>query len=154
MKATAWVLLMGLTAGSLLSCKKPSANAGQSAARPTVKWPTKPSDGAPVALAFAAMAHRDDQFGAELRVFSFSRKSVRALKLTFHFLDRKGVELSRLAYPKQGYPLVGPQGLATLSIKARMERRTDKVTVTLNSVVFMDGSGWTRPTGFTTSDNE
>jgi hypothetical protein len=144
MKATTWVLLIGLTAGPLPGCKKRPPQAGHTAAQPEVKWPVQPADGAPVALAFVAMAHRDKVFGAELRVFSFSEKAVRGLKMTFHFLDKKGVERSRLAYPNQGQPVVGPKAHVTLNITAPIDHRTDRVTVTLDSVVFMDGSGWTR----------
>jgi hypothetical protein len=144
MKAPAWVLLIGLTTGPLIGCMKPPTDDRSTAAQPTVKWPAKPADGAPVALSFASMAHKDGRFGAELRVFSFSKKAVRALRLTFHFLNTRGVEISRLAYPSQGQPLVGPKAHSTLNITAPIDHRTDKVTVTLDTVVFMDSTGWTR----------
>ena len=145
MKPCTWVLLIGLAATHSPGCKKPPAAGGGAASPLLVKWPTRPADGAPVALVFAGMTHRGEQLDAELRVFSFSQRAVRALRLTFHFLDKKGGRLGRLAYPRQGQPLVGPKTFVTLHITARMPSQTDRVTVTLNTVVFRDGSRWIRP---------
>lgn len=146
MKPCTWVLLIGLMAGPLSGCKRRPTGWGRSPSGPAVKWPARPADGAPLALSFAAMAYKGDQLGAELRVFSFSKRAVRALRLTFCFLDKKGARLGSLAYPKQGQPLVKPGALVTLDIKARMPRQTDKVTVTLQTVLFTDGTSWIRPT--------
>jgi len=146
MKPCTWVLLIGLTSGWLSGCSKSPAARDRSPSRPAVKWPARPTDGSPVALSFAAMAYKGDHLGAELRVFSFSNRAISALRLTFHFLDKTGAPLGRLAYPTQGEPLVKPGAWVTLAIKARMPRQTDKVTVTLQTVVFTDGRSWTRPT--------
>jgi hypothetical protein len=147
MKPCAWVLRIGLaaamTTGAAAGCReRPARDRPARAAK--VPWPARPADGAPVALVFAAMAYKGEQWGAELRVFSFSGRPVRALGLTFHFLDKKGAELSRLAYPRQGQPLVAPKAFVTLQIKARMPRQTDQVTVALDHVLFMDGGSWRR----------
>jgi hypothetical protein len=148
MKPCAWVLLIGLaatmTAGTAAGYReRPARERLARAAK--VLWLARKADGAPVALVFAPMAYKGELWGAELRVFSFSGRPVRALGLTFHFLDKKGAELSRLAYPRQGQPLVAPKAFVTLQIKARMPRHTDQVTVALDHVLFMDGGSWTRP---------
>ncbi len=144
MKQTAWVLLLGLVSAPVTACKKAPAPTTEATRKPAVQRPAKPTNGAPVALVFAAMAYKGDRWGADLRVFSFSKHDVRTVNLTFHFLDKKGVELARLPYVKQGSPLMQPGAKITLEIKARMPRATDRVTVTLDRVLFMYGGAWKR----------
>lgn len=107
-----------------------------------VAWPAKPADDTPLVFQFVNLEGTGDDMKANLRVFNFTDKAVKAVKLRLHYLDAAGKELKSFPWGAAAPEIVGPKGTKVDDYGAFLPPETKSVNVTIREVEFSDGTKW------------
>ena len=141
MLMTRLLLALALTTTAVTGCGKKD---GDSAAKKDdVAWPAKPTDDTPIVWQFEKLEGTGDQAAAKMRVFNFTDKAVKGVRMTLHYIDGAGKELKTFPWGAMAPELVGAKGTKVHEVGAFIPPETKTVTATVREVEFADGTKWT-----------
>lgn len=139
--STLLVVALGLGA-SLTACSKKDGGSAESAAA----WPKAPADGTPIVAEFVKLQGEGDKREAQLRLFNFADKEVKAVHMKLHYLDASGKELKTFPFTNmKDVGLVKAKDTAEIRAGVFLPPETAKVTADFNAVDYADGSKWSHP---------
>lgn len=128
--------LLPVGALSVTGCSKKEEKA--EAAKPAIKWPAKPAEGAsPLVLQFKEMTGEGDERRAVFDVFNFAEENVSEFHATLAYLDKSGKQLK--TFPHTQMQVFGGKEHGTIKAGFFMPPETVKVTAKINKLRIGEG---------------
>jgi hypothetical protein len=138
MRWTHLALAALLPFAALTGCSKKEAPAE---AKPAIKWPAKPAEGASViVMQFKEMTGKDKDRRAIFDVFNFGKENVSEIHAELAYLDKDGKVLK--TFPHTQMQVFGNGDHDTIKAGFFMPPETVKVTATVKKLRIGEGKTW------------
>ena len=125
---------------ALGACPSGSDSETDESDEPSVEWPAEPDNGAPVAAEFLGWDGEGEDRSAELRLFNFSDREVRQVRIDLNFLDESGAEISD--QPHMDMRRLGAGEHSDIGAGFMIEAAAVSVNPVVTRVIFADGEEW------------
>ncbi|MCA9560487.1 MAG: hypothetical protein KC583_18190 [Myxococcales bacterium] len=128
MRIRTLALCLAATGLTAVGCSKKD-DAPAEAAKPDVKWPDKPANGAPLALEFVRFEGEGEKRRAVMNVFNFADVSVTQFVADLQYRDKDGNVLK--TFPHTQYEVFTKKSVDDLEVGFFMPPETTSVTATI-----------------------